>query len=191
MRIEPQQIVTNGCQAMLSVAFSLGLVLGTASVHPALAEDAELKPIGHAQTSQEAELTRNIPDIDAAVSPAKKADEAESQPARSVATVVPGLSAERDKLISPPGEEVYYPVRTDGQPFVLNIDQTVNLTRAINQFIWNPRIEGEVWTPFDQPELIERASRLMTTWPEYDEANIYRSFTRVNKYLERISGFGP
>jgi hypothetical protein len=191
MRIEPQQIVTKGCQAILAVAYSLSLSFSTAFMPPALAEDAELKPIGHAQTSQEAELTSDIPDIDAIVSTAKKADASEAQPARSVATVVPGLSAERDKLISPPGEEPYYPVRNDGQPFVLNIDQTVNFTRAINQFIWNPRIEGEVWTPFDQPELIERASRLMTTWPEYDEANIYRSFTRVNKYLERMSGFGP
>lgn len=176
---------------MLSVAYSLTLVFNTACILPVLADDAELKTIGHAQTSQEAELTNGIPNIDSAGTASKKAGEVESQPARSVATVVPGLSAERDKLISPPGEEVYYPVRNDGQPFVLNIDQTVNLTRAINQFIWNPRIEGEVWTPFDQPELIERASRLMTTWPEYDEANIYRSFTRVNKYLERISGFGP
>lgn len=176
---------------MLAVGYSLTLTFNTAFLPPALAADAELKPLEQAQNSQQAELTSDIPSIDATVVTSKHADEQGAQPARSVATVVPGLSAERDKLISPPGEEVYYPVRNDGQPFVLNIDQTVNLTRAINQFIWNPRDEGEVWTPVDQPELIERASRLMTTWPEYDEANIYRSFTRVNKYLERISGFGP
>ena len=191
MRIEPKQIVTKSCQAILTVAFSLTLSFNTTSILPALAEDAESKPLERAQNSQQTELTNDMTSNESTVSASKKADEAESQPARSVATVVPGLSAERDKLISPPGEEVYYPVRNDGQPFVLNIDQTVNLTRAINQFYWNPAIEGEVWTPFDQPELIERASRLMTTWPEYDEANIFRSFTRVNKYLERMSGFGP
>ena len=191
MRIEPKQIVTKSCQAILTVAFSLTLSFNTTSILPALAEDAESKPLERAQNSQQTELTNDMTSNESTVSASKKADESESQPARSVATVVPGLSAERDKLISPPGEEVYYPVRNDGQPFVLNIDQTVNLTRAINQFYWNPAIEGEVWTPFDQPELIERASRLMTTWPEYDEANIFRSFTRVNKYLERMSGFGP
>lgn len=177
MRIKSKQIVTKSFQVALTLAFSCAASIFST----ALADEPQLKSIGHAQSSEEAELTSNVPDIEA---PA-------SIPTRSVATAVSGLSAERDKLISPPGEEVYYPVRADGQPFVLNIDQTVNLTRAINQFIWNPRIEGEVWTPFDQPELIERASRLMTTWPEYDEANIYRSFTRVNKFLERISGFGP
>jgi hypothetical protein len=191
MRIEPKQIVTKGCQAILAVAYSLTLVLNTALISPCLADNVETSTAEHSENAQKTGQTNSLTADDAAFLASKIAEQTETQPARSVATVVPGLSAERDKLISPPGEEVYYPVRNDGQPFVLNIDQTVNLTRAINQFYWNPRIEGEVWTPFDQPELIERASRLMTTWPEYDEANIYRSFTRVNKYLERISGFGP
>jgi hypothetical protein len=100
-------------------------------------------------------------------------------------------SARREKLISPPGENPYYPVRQDGQPFILNVDTTVNLTAALNEFYWNPKWRGEVWSPFDLPETIERASRLMTTWPEYDSENMFRIGTRPAQWLERYSGYGP
>jgi len=96
-----------------------------------------------------------------------------------------------DKLVVPPGEEPYYPVREDGQPYVLNVDKTVNLTESLNAFYYDPKWRGEVWVPFDQVSNIERATRLMATWPEYDQANMYRKFTHVNKFLERMSGFGP
>jgi hypothetical protein len=100
-------------------------------------------------------------------------------------------SPDRAKMITPPGEESYFPVRADGQPYILNIDRTVNLTEALNRLYYNPKWRGEEWTPFDQVDNIERAQRLMGTWKEYDEANIYRVFTPVNKFFEKYSGFGP
>jgi hypothetical protein len=100
-------------------------------------------------------------------------------------------SARREKLISPPGENPYYPVRSDGQPYILNVDTTVNLTAALNEFYWNPKWRGEVWSPFDLPETIERASRVMSTWPEYDSENMFRIGTRPAQWLERYSGYGP
>ena len=95
------------------------------------------------------------------------------------------------KLVQPPMEETFFPMNFDGQARVDNIDTTVNLTVAINQFYYNPKWRGEVWTPFDQVELIERASRLMSTWKEYNEANQYRVLNGVNVFFERFSGFGP
>jgi hypothetical protein len=100
-------------------------------------------------------------------------------------------SAPHEKLISPPGEDPYFPVRTDGQPYVLNVDSSINLTSALNHFYWDPKWRGEVWSPFDQPELAERAQRLMALWPEYDGANVFRVGTGINQWLERFSGFGP
>ncbi len=95
------------------------------------------------------------------------------------------------KLISPPGEEPYFPVRADGQPYILNVDMTVNLTATLNHFYWDPRWRGEVWSPWDAAELPERAQRVMSTWPEYDEANTFRFLSGVNQTIERYSGFGP
>ncbi len=91
----------------------------------------------------------------------------------------------------PPGESIYFPVRTDGQPYVLNVDRTVNLTSALNQFYYNPKWRGEVWTPFDQFDSIERATRLMGTWREYDEFSSLRVFNGFHKFFEKYSGFGP
>jgi hypothetical protein len=103
----------------------------------------------------------------------------------------PAPSPERDKLIVPPGEESYFPVRADGQPYVLNVDRTVNLTSALNQFYFNPKWRGEVWTPFDQIQSIERATMIMGTWREYDEFSELRLFNGVHKWFEKWSGFGP
>lgn len=97
----------------------------------------------------------------------------------------------KDKLILPPGEEPYFPTRQDNQPLVLNVDRTVNLTEALNRFYYDPKWRGEVWVPFNQFETIERATRQMATWPEYDQANVYRKLNRVNQWFERKSGFGP
>lgn len=96
-----------------------------------------------------------------------------------------------DNLVPPPGEEAYFPVRPDGQPFLLNIDSTVNLTDALSGFYYDPKWRGEVWAPFDQVSLIEKETRKMSTWPEYDEANQFRILNGINKFLERLSGFGP
>jgi hypothetical protein len=96
-----------------------------------------------------------------------------------------------NKLVPPAGEEVFFPVRKDSQPFVLNVDSTVNLTRALNDFYYDPKWRGEVWVPFDQVDLIERATRMMSLWPEYDSQNIYHVMTGVSKFFEKYSGFGP
>lgn len=96
-----------------------------------------------------------------------------------------------DNLVPPPGEEIYFPVRADGQPFLLNIDTTINLTDALSSFYYDPKWRGEVWAPFDQVSLIERSTRLMSTWKEYDQFSFYRVLNGVNKRLERMSGFGP
>jgi len=96
-----------------------------------------------------------------------------------------------EKLIVPPQENRFFYVRTDGQPYVLNVDTTVNLTDALDRFYYNPRWRGEVWTPFDQLDEIERQTRLMGTWPEYDQANIFRVSNPIHKWFEKYSGFGP
>jgi hypothetical protein len=96
-----------------------------------------------------------------------------------------------DRLVAPPMEETFFPGNFDGQAKVLNIDSTVNMTIAINEFYYNPKWRGEYWVPFDQVDLIERASRLMSTWKEYNEANQYKVLNRVNVFFERYSGFGP
>lgn len=96
-----------------------------------------------------------------------------------------------DNLVPPPSEEIYFPVRADGQPFLLNIDTTINLTDAISSFYYDPKWRGEVWAPFDQVSLIERSTRLMSTWQEYDQFSQYRILNTINKKLEKYSGFGP
>lgn len=103
----------------------------------------------------------------------------------------PAVEAPVDLLVTPPGEEIYFPVRPDGQPFLVNIDTTVNLTDKINGFYYDPKFRGEVWAPFDQVSLIERATRMMATWPEYDQFSIYRKLNGVHKFFEKYSGFGP
>jgi hypothetical protein len=70
------------------------------------------------------------------------------------------------RLVPPPGEESLFPTSFDGQPRILNIDTTINMTVALNEFYYNPHWRGEYWTPFDQVDLIEKATRLMSTWRE-------------------------
>jgi hypothetical protein len=101
------------------------------------------------------------------------------------------VEAAPDILVTPPGEEAYFPVRPDGQPFLLNIDTTVNLTDKLSGFYYDPKFRGEVWAPFDQVNLIERATRLMSTWQDYDQFSTYRKLNKVNKFFEKYSGFGP
>lgn len=97
----------------------------------------------------------------------------------------------RGGLVTPPGEGATFPVRDDGQNFVLNVDTTVNLTTALNKFYYDLKWRGEVWAPFDQVSLIERQTRLMSTWKEYDEFSELRKFNIIHKFFERASGFGP
>lgn len=97
----------------------------------------------------------------------------------------------RDRAVLPPMEMQYFPVNPDGTPIVLDIDTTVNFTDALNRFYYDPKWRGEVWVPFNQWSISERATRLMSTWPEYDEFSIYRKLNHVHKFFERYSGFGP
>ncbi len=104
--------------------------------------------------------------------------------------VAPHVSSS-GKLVRPPGESSYFPVREDGQPYMLNVDTTVNMTETINQFYYDPKWRGEVWVPFDQFSAIERGTRAMATWKEYDEFSELRKFNKIHKFFERSSGFGP
>lgn len=74
---------------------------------------------------------------------------------------------------------------------MLDIDTTINFTDALNRFYYDPKWRGEVWVPFNQWTISERATRLMATWPEYDEFSQYRKLNHVHKFFERYSGFGP
>lgn len=103
----------------------------------------------------------------------------------------PAAEPSPDNLVPPPGEEAYFPVRPDGQPFLLNIDSTVNLTEALSGFYFDPKWRGENWAPFNQIWLIERATRNMATWKEYDKFSQIDIFGGVNRTLEKYSGFGP
>lgn len=96
-----------------------------------------------------------------------------------------------DHLITPPSENPYFYVRTDGQAFTLQIDSTNNLTDYLNRHYYDFRWRAQVWSPWDTVSQCERAVRLTHLWPEYDEANHFRLWTGFNQFLERTSGFGP
>jgi hypothetical protein len=96
-----------------------------------------------------------------------------------------------DTLIEPPGEAHYVLTRPDGWPVYVNIDESVNFTDVLNRFYYNPRWRGEEWAPFPQYWIVERAVRMMPTWNEYDQQNVYHVGTRYSQFLEKYSGFGP
>jgi hypothetical protein len=96
-----------------------------------------------------------------------------------------------DHLVVPPGERPYFLMRSDDQPYTINLDTTVNLTDWINGYYYNPWWEGENWTPFNQYEIVERSSRKMAIWKEYNEFSELRVLNPVNRFFERASGFGP
>ena len=98
---------------------------------------------------------------------------------------------EQPALIPQPQENVYFPMRPDGQPFLLNIDNTVNYTNPINRVYYDPAWRGQSWAPFNCYPLVERGSRLMSTWPGYNNAVDRGHATRVNQWFEKASGFGP
>lgn len=100
-------------------------------------------------------------------------------------------SSPRGRLITPPGQNPYFPVRDDGQDFVLNVDTTVNLTQALNRFYYDPKWRGEEWVPFDQVSAIERATRMMSTWKEYNEFSTLRVLNGFHIFFEKYSGYGP
>ena len=99
--------------------------------------------------------------------------------------------APKDNLVPPPSMNQYFFTRTDGQPYYLNIDSTANMTDAINRFYFNIGMEGEQWAPADFNSTLERSSRLMATWQDYDQMNWWHQLNGVSRFLERASGFGP
>ncbi len=96
-----------------------------------------------------------------------------------------------DKLVKPAGETTVFPIRADGQPFVLDQDVTVNLTEALNRYYFNPAWRGEEWGPFNSFWIPEHAVVLMPTWQEYDQFSIYRVGNGFHKFFEKYSGYGP
>lgn len=96
-----------------------------------------------------------------------------------------------DHLITPPQENPYFYVRSDGQPFTLQIDSTNNLTDYLNRHYYDYRWRGQVWGPYDTVTNAEKLVRLGHLWPEYNEANEYRLWTGFNKFFEKYSGYGP
>ncbi len=94
-------------------------------------------------------------------------------------------------LITPPGENIFFPMRHDGQPFILQIDETVNMTDHLNRMYYDPAWRGEVWQPFQCYELVEKGVRLLPDWPAYDAATQCRHLTKVHQFFEKWSGFGP
>ena len=112
-------------------------------------------------------------------------------PRKIAQKLIPAPSQTTDRPLKMPGEVNVFPTNADGAPFVLDIDTTINFTDALNRFYYDPKWRGEVWVPFNQWTISERATRLMGTWPEYDEFSQYRKLNHVHKFFERYSGFGP
>ena len=50
---------------------------------------------------------------------------------------------------------------------------------------------GYEWSPYPTYWIVERESRMMFLWPDYDEQNIYGLGNRWCKFLEKFSGYGP
>ncbi len=96
-----------------------------------------------------------------------------------------------DKLVPPAGETTVFPLRADGQAFVLDQDVTVNMTDALNRYYYNPKWRGEEWGPFNSYWIVERGALLMPTWQEYDQFSIYRVGNGFHKFFEKYSGYGP
>ena len=96
-----------------------------------------------------------------------------------------------EQVVPTPRENEYLPMRTDGQPYQLNIDLTNNLTDWLNHFYFNPKWRGYSWSPYPLYFIVERQSRMMFLWPDYDEQNVYALGNRWCKFLEKYSGYGP
>lgn len=103
----------------------------------------------------------------------------------------PSAPSSTDRPVKMPGEVTVFPTNPDGSQFVLDIDTTINFTDSFNRFYYDPKWRGEVWVPFNQWTIAERATRRMSTWSEYDEFSEYRKLNHVHKFFERYSGFGP
>lgn len=94
-------------------------------------------------------------------------------------------------FINAPVENYYFPVRADGQPVMLQTDQTVNMTDYLNRHYYDPNWRGEVWAPWDTYTVVEKGTRLMATWPAYHAATQFRFWTGWHTFWEKWSGYGP
>lgn len=103
----------------------------------------------------------------------------------------PAAQPTPDNVVPPPGENRYFPIRSDDQPYFLMVDKTINITDALNRFYYDPKWRGEVWTPPDLMTLPEKATRLLSTWPEYNEQSILRVGNGMAQWIEKLSGYGP
>jgi hypothetical protein len=96
-----------------------------------------------------------------------------------------------DVLIPPAGETKFFPMRSDGQAYFLNIDNTVNVTDALNHCYFDPHFRAEVWGPYSNTFIVERMVTLCQLWPDYDEFSILRRMNNWHKFWEKYSGYGP
>lgn len=110
---------------------------------------------------------------------------------RAIPSYPPAPMPNPDRLVVPPQEQQFFPIRPDGQPFVLNQDVTVNLTDSLNRYYYNPHWRGEDWGPFNQYWIIERTVLMMPTYREYDEFSVFKVGNGFHKFFERYSGYGP
>src|SRR5262249_13881301 len=60
-----------------------------------------------------------------------------SPPSEETMTLPRAPEPTRDLLIPPPSEDLYFPIRPDGQPNYLNLENTVNLTEYLNRLKYN------------------------------------------------------
>jgi hypothetical protein len=96
-----------------------------------------------------------------------------------------------DALVTPAQENRFFPIRADGQPYVLSLDLSVNMTEALNHFYFDPRWRGETWGPFNQFYIVEKMTRMMPTYTEYDQFSTLRIMNGWHKFWEKYSGYGP
>ncbi len=94
-------------------------------------------------------------------------------------------------FVNSPAENTYFYARADGQPVMYLTDATCNMTEQINRLYYDPNWRGEVWCPFDNFTLVEKGTRLMSTWPGYHAATQFRFWTGWNTFWEKWSGYGP
>lgn len=103
----------------------------------------------------------------------------------------PAPAPSSDNVVPAPSEYQYFPIRSDGQPYMLYLDKTINMTETLNRFYYDPKWRGELWVPEDPVTFPEKATRLLSTWQEYDQQNIFRVGNGLARFIEKMSGFGP
>jgi hypothetical protein len=111
--------------------------------------------------------------------------------AQNTAPTTPTPAMATDAVVPMPSIDPYYPIRFDGSAYYTMNDMTVNMTAALNHFYYDPKWRGEVWEPMQLYNLVEKGSRIMPTWQEYDQFSWWRTCNLWHKFWERSSGYGP